>query len=304
MSVASDSTDVRSVAHAVPQDESANPGPLMSVAELTEAVAHGDRPALLDVRWRLGGPPGIDSYRAGHLPGAVFLDLDTQLAGPPGEGGRHPLPATADAETALRGAGVRDDADVVVYDDGDSTIAARLWWMLRYYGHERVRVLDGGFRAWAAAGRPVSIEDEVPAAGDFSAKPGQLPVLDAAGAAELARTGILLDARAPARYRGETEPVDPVAGHIPGALSAPTAANVTSEGFFLPVSELRSRFESLGISGGTAQRVGAYCGSGVTAAHEVLALDLAGVPAALYVGSWSGWVTDPARPVATGPRPG
>jgi thiosulfate/3-mercaptopyruvate sulfurtransferase len=302
MSVASDGTDVRSVARPAPYDESAHPGPLIGAAELADAVAHGDQAALLDVRWRLGGPPGIDSYRAGHLPGAVFLDLDRQLAGPPGEGGRHPLPATADVEAALRAAGVRNGADVVVYDDGDSTIAARLWWMLRYYGHERVRVLDGGFRAWAAAGLPVSTQDEVAAPGDFSAQPGQLPVLDAAGAAELARTGILLDARAPARYRGETEPVDPVAGHIPGAVSAPTAANVTSDGLFLPVAELRSRFESLGVD--AAQQVGAYCGSGVTAAHEVLALDLAGVPAALYVGSWSGWVADPARPVATGPRPG
>jgi thiosulfate/3-mercaptopyruvate sulfurtransferase len=275
---------------------------LISVAELAEAVAQGDRPTLLDVRWRLGGPPGIDSYRAGHLPGAAFLDLDRQLAGRPGADGRHPLPATADAEAALRGAGVRHGADVVVYDDGDATIAARLWWMLRYYGHERVRVLDGGFGAWAAAGQPVSTAEVAAEPGDFTAKPGQLPVLDAAGAAELAGTGLLLDARAPARYRGETEPVDPVAGHIPGALSAPTAANVTSDGFFRPASELASRFESLGVDG--AGQVGVYCGSGVTATHEVLALALVGIPAALYVGSWSGWVADPSRPVATGPRPG
>lgn len=302
MSAAPEGTDVRHVAPSAPHDEAARPAHLISAAELAEAVAQGDRPALLDVRWRLGGPPGIDSYRAGHLPGAVFLDLDRQLAGPPGEGGRHPLPATADAEAVLRGAGVRDGADVVVYDDSDATIAARLWWMLRYYGHERVRVLDGGFRAWAAAGLPVSTQDEAAAPGDFTAKPGQLPVLDAAAAAELARTGLLLDARAPARYRGETEPVDPVAGHIPGALSAPTAANVTSDGFFRQEPELRSRFDSIGVA--AARSVGAYCGSGVTAAHEVLALALVGVPAALYVGSWSGWVTDPARPVATGPQPG
>jgi thiosulfate/3-mercaptopyruvate sulfurtransferase len=302
MSAASEGTDVRHVAPSAPPDGAARPGHLISVAELAEAVAQGDRPALLDVRWRLGGPPGIDSYRAGHLPGAVFLDLDRQLAGPPGDGGRHPLPATADAEAALRSAGVSDGADVVVYDDADATIAARLWWMLRFYGHERVRVLDGGFRAWAAAGMPVSTADEAAASGDFTAKPGQLPVLDAAGAAELARSGLLLDARAPARYRGETEPVDPVAGHIPGALSAPTAANVTSDGFFRLEPELRSRFESLGVD--AARSVGAYCGSGVTAAHEVLALALVGIPAALYVGSWSGWVSDPARPVATGPRPG
>jgi thiosulfate/3-mercaptopyruvate sulfurtransferase len=164
---------VRHVAPSAPPDGASRPGHLISVGELSEAVAQGDRPTLLDVRWRLGGPPGIDSYRAGHLPGAVFLDLDRQLAGSPGDGGRHPLPATQDVEAALRGAGVTDGADVVVYDDADATIAARLWWMLRFYGHERVRVLDGGFRAWAAAGLPVSTQDEAATPGDFTAKPGQ-----------------------------------------------------------------------------------------------------------------------------------
>jgi thiosulfate/3-mercaptopyruvate sulfurtransferase len=299
----------------------ASAGPLISAGELAEALAGSEPPVLIDVRWRLGGPPGIDGYRAGHVPGAVYLDLDDQLAGTPGEGGRHPLPDTADFEAAMRSAGVRNDAEVVVYDEADSTIAARPWWMLRYYGHDRVRVLDGGFRAWKAAGLPVSTDDAIPAPGDFTAWPGQLPVVDADGAADLARTGILLDARAPARYRGETEPVDPVAGHIPGAISAPTAENVTTGGLFRPVTELRTRYANLGVEAaadagtdgdgaspadgdGTAQQVGAYCGSGVTAAHEVLALALAGIPAALYVGSWSDWVTDPARPVATGPRPG
>jgi thiosulfate/3-mercaptopyruvate sulfurtransferase len=304
-----------------PGQHAASAGPLISAGELAQALAGGEPPVLIDVRWRLGGPPGINSYRAGHLPGAVYLDLDGQLAGTPGEGGRHPLPETADFEAAMRSAGVRTDSEVVVYDEADSTTAARPWWMLRYYGHDRVRVLDGGFRAWKAAGLPVSTEDASPAPGDFTARPGQLPVIDADEAADLARTGILLDARAPARYRGETEPVDPVAGHIPGAISAPTAENVTPGGLFRPVPELRARYANLGVKAaadastdgvaasatdgdGTAQEVGAYCGSGVTAAHEVLALALAGIPAALYVGSWSDWVTDPARPVATGPRPG
>ena len=142
---------------------------------------------MLDVRWRLGGPPGIDSYLSGHLPGAVYLDLDSQLAGAPGDGGRHPLPDTGDFEAAMRGAGVSDGQPVVVYDDADSTIAARLWWMLRYYGHDQVRVLDGGFRGWAAAGRPVSTEPVTAATGDFTAKPGQLPVLAPDGAAAAAR---------------------------------------------------------------------------------------------------------------------
>ncbi len=277
--------------------------PLIDVGSLAAALAGGDAPVLLDVRWRLGGPPGIDSYRAGHLPGAVFADLDAHLAGPPGAGGRHPLPATADFQAAMRRAGVRAGRPVVVYDDGDSTIAARAWWVLRYFGHSGVQVLDGGLRAWAAAGQPVTPDEPRAAAGDFTAVPGHLPLLDAAGAAALARSGVLLDARAGERYRGETEPVDPVAGHIPGALSAPTAANVGADGRFLPPAELRRRFARLGVPEG-ASAVGAYCGSGVTAAHEVLALALAGVPAALYVGSWSGWVADPARPVATGPDPG
>jgi thiosulfate/3-mercaptopyruvate sulfurtransferase len=285
----------------------------LAVGDPEASYGHGDPPVLLDVRWRLGGPPGIDSYRAGHLPGAVFVDLDADLAAPPGAGGRHPLPAAGAFQAAMRRAGVRAGHPVVAYDDGDSTIAARAWWTLRYFGHSRVQVLDGGFRAWAAAGQPVTADEPAVPPGDFTAVPGQLPLLDASGAAALARSGVLLDARAGERYRGETEPVDPVAGHIPGALSAPTLANVGGDGRFLAPDELRRRFAALGAAalGAAAGRpgdgsvaVGAYCGSGVTAAHEVLALELAGVPAALYVGSWSGWIADPVRPVATGPDPG
>ena len=316
-------------------DQTAAAGsPLIGPAELAEALASDEPPVLLDVRWRLGGPPGLDGYRAGHVPGAVYVDFDAHLAGPPGDGGRHPLPDVACFEAAMRSAGVRSGRDVVVCDEADSTAAARAWWMLRYYGHDRVRVLDGGFRAWAAAGLPVSAEAEVSAGnpagtgnpvgtgdaaakpGDFVAYPGQMPVLDAASAATLARDGVLLDARAPARYRGQTEPVDRVAGHIPGALSAPTAENVAADGRFRPVADLRARFADLGIAAADgaantgaadtdeAQEVGVYCGSGVTAAHELLALTLAGIPAALYVGSWSEWINDPDRPVATGPQPG
>ena len=287
--------------------------PLVGVAALADALAAADPPVLIDVRWHLGGPPGLESYRTGHLPGAVYVDLDTQLAGPPGDGGRHPLPGQAAFQSAMRTAGVRADHRVVVYDEADATIAARAWWLLRYHGHRLVQVLDGGLRAWAAAGLPVSADEVKPALGDFTARPGQLPLLDAGGAAHVARSGTLLDARAPARYRGETEPVDKVAGHIPGALSAPTAENVTGDGLFRSNDELQSRFSNLGITARlngqspaaeAARPVGVYCGSGVTAAHEVLALQLAGIPAALYVGSWSDWIADPARPVATGPRPG
>jgi thiosulfate/3-mercaptopyruvate sulfurtransferase len=279
-------------------------GLLVTAASLAAELATGPAPVLLDLRWRLGGPPGIDGYRRGHLPGAVFADLDRDLAAPPGPAGRHPLPEVAVFQAAMRAAGVTQDGPVVVYDEADSTIAARGWWMLRYYGHDNVRVLDGGYQAWVSAGLPVTTAEPAPAPGDFTARPGHLPVLDAAGAQQAARTGLLLDARAGERYRGEIEPVDPAAGHIPGAVSAPTAGNVNADGTFKDAAELAARFAALGAVPGVGtpggEPVGTYCGSGVTAAHEVLALTLAGLPAALYVGSWSNWVADPARPVATG----
>lgn len=280
--------------------------PLIDPQDLASALAASPPPVLLDVRWQLGGPPGITAYRAGHLPGAVFADLDRDLAAPPGDGGRHPLPEPAVFQAAMRRAGVSDDRDVVVYDEAGSLTAARAWWLLRYCGHARTRVLDGGYRAWAAAGLPVMAGDSPVAdpPGRFTARPGRLPVLDAAGAAEVAGRGVLLDARAPERYRGDLEPVDPVAGHIPGAISAPATGNVGPDGRFLPAGRLRARFAALGASGDSGVPVAAYCGSGVTAAQEILALELAGVPAALYPGSWSEWVRDPGRPVATGPGPG
>jgi thiosulfate/3-mercaptopyruvate sulfurtransferase len=291
-------------------DRAQTASPIITVPELAALLAGGRAPVVLDTRWQLGGPPGLDSYRAGHLPGAVFADLDTDLSGPPGSRGRHPLPSAGQFEAAMRRAGVRTDSPVVVYDGADSTIAARAWWLLRYFGHGDVRVLDGGLRAWTQAGHDVTVAKPAPRPGDFIAEAGHLPVLDAQPAAALARSGLLLDARPAERYRGETEPVDPVAGHIPAAVSAPTKQNVTASGTFLEPAQLRERFARLGARpAGPADRgqppsVGTYCGSGVTAAHQVLALELAGVPAALYVGSWSEWVADPARPVATGAEPG
>jgi thiosulfate/3-mercaptopyruvate sulfurtransferase len=276
--------------------------PLVGVADLARELAAPQPPVLLDVRWRRGGPPGIDGYRAGHLPSAVFADVDRDLSGRPGPGGRHPLPSAADFQAVMRRAGVSDGGPVVAYDDADATAAARAWWLLRYFGHRNVRVLDGGFRAWRAAGQPLTTDEPTAEPGDFTARPGHMPLLDAVGALATARSGVLLDARAPERYRGETEPVDPVAGHIPGAVSAPAAGNVNADGSFLTPAGLRERFASLGVRDGVA--AGAYCGSGVTAAAEVLALELAGIPAALYAGSWSSWVADPARPVATGPGAG
>jgi thiosulfate/3-mercaptopyruvate sulfurtransferase len=270
---------------------------LITVPELAEALASARPPTVLDVRWRLTGPPTRGDYAAAHIPGAVFIDLDAQLCGPPGEGGRHPLPEPAALQAVLRAAGVGNDRPVVCYDAGDSQAAARLWWTLRWAGHPGVRVLDGGFAAWRAGKRPVEPGTVTAPPGDFTVEPGQLPVLDAAGAARTAGSGVLLDARVPARYRGETEPVDRVAGHIPGAVNLPTAELVGPDGHLLPPDALRERFAATGVR--DDRPVGAYCGSGVTAAHTVLALTAAGFPeAALYVGSWSEWITDPARPVA------
>jgi thiosulfate/3-mercaptopyruvate sulfurtransferase len=311
-------------------------GPVISSDQLAALLATTDRPVVLDVRWRLGGPPGIGSYLAGHLPKACFIDLDKDLSGRPGKAGRHPLPEPRVVQAAMRTAGLRSGQLAVAYDDGDSTVAARLWWTLRYYGHDQVAVLDGGYRGWCSAGLPLTRVVSRPEPGDFTiTTSGQMPVLDDVQAAELARSGFLLDARAGERYRGEVEPVDRVGGHIPGAISAPTKGNVTADGRFRDRAALVRRFADLGLPGAgqagagqagagqagagqagagqpdvgqagpdRAPQIGAYCGSGVTAAHQVLALQLAGLRAALYVGSWSNWSSDPSRPVATGPDPG
>jgi thiosulfate/3-mercaptopyruvate sulfurtransferase len=273
--------------------------PIVTASELAEELAGPRPPLLLDVRYELGGPPGHEPYAAGHLPGAVYVDLDTELAGTPGVRGRHPLPDVAAFGAVMRRAGISGDSSVVVYDGGQGWAAARAWWLLRWTGHEDVRVLDGGLAGWSG---PLSTELPVPEQGDFSPVPGALPVLDADGAAALARDGLLLDARAAERFRGEVEPVDRVAGHIPGAVSAPTAENVAQDGRFRPPGWLTSRFAALGATE-KDRRVGVYCGSGVSAAHEVLALEIAGIPAALYVGSWSEWSEDAGRPVAKGPGP-
>ncbi|MDX8146162.1 sulfurtransferase [Lentzea sp. BCCO 10_0061] len=273
--------------------------PLITPEALADALSARSTTVVLDVRWRLGGPPGRQDYEVSHVPGAVYVDLDTELSAPPGIGGRHPLPDPERLQEVLRGAGVREGGQVVAYDGGDGSVAARVWWLLRWAGFGEVAVLDGGFAAWEAAGLPVTAD--VPAAptgdtegdaGDVVVRPGQMPVLDADEAAALAREGVLLDARAAARYRGETEPVDPKAGHVPGALNAPTTGHVGADGRWLGREELAARFAGLGVSGGVA--VGAYCGSGVTASSVVLALEVAGItsaekPAALYAGSWSNW---------------
>ncbi|MET8857403.1 sulfurtransferase [Streptomyces sp. NPDC004579] len=271
---------------------------IITAPELASDLAGPNPPVLLDVRWQLGGPNLRPEYENAHIPGAVFVDLDSELAGPAGAAGRHPLPGPEVFGAAMRAAGVSEDRDVVVYDGGQGWAAARAWWLLGYSGHPSVRVLDGGFAAWSG---PVSSEVPSPAPGTFVPTAGARPALDADGAAALARTGLLLDARAGERYRGEVEPIDRVGGHIPGAVSAPTAENVTEDGRFLPAAELADRFKSFGVT--PESEVGVYCGSGVSGAHQVLALAVAGVPAALYVGSWSEWSQDADRPVAVGPDP-
>jgi thiosulfate/3-mercaptopyruvate sulfurtransferase len=276
---------------------------LIGPAGLAAALAGGDPPVLLDVRWSLAEPDGRPHYLAGHIPGAGYVDLDRELAGPPGPGGRHPLPALADLQAAARRWGIGADSWVVTYDNADGWGAARAWWLLRWAGLSDVRILDGGYPSWLAGERHVEIgEPNPPAAGDVDLLGAQLPVLDADAAADIARTGVLLDARAPERYRGETEPLDPRPGHIPGARSAPAGALLAPDGRYLPPAALTAHFASLGAV--PHEAVGVYCGSGVSAAQEIAALAIAGIDAALYVGSWSEWSADPTRPAATGPAPG
>ncbi|WP_075743568.1 MULTISPECIES: sulfurtransferase [Actinoalloteichus] len=280
--------------------------PLVSTEELAEAMAGENPPVLVDVRWALTGPPGRLAYQAGHLPDAVFLDLDRDLAAPPGSGGRHPLPAAEDLQAVLRSAGISAGRRVVAYDAADGSVAARAWWLLRWAGHDQVSVLDGGFAAWTAEGREVTAVVPDPAPGDIVVRAGSLPVLDAAGAEELTERGVLLDARAPQRYRGEVEPVDARPGHVPGARNAPFAEHLDESGRWRSPAELAEHFAALGVTGTTP--VGAYCGSGVTACSVLLALETAGLsapdrPAALYAGSWSEWAGQPQRPAALGESP-
>jgi thiosulfate/3-mercaptopyruvate sulfurtransferase len=281
----------------------AQSGVLIGAKALREQLDGRRPPAVLDVRWALGDSHGRDHYRDGHIPGAVYVDLDTELAAPPEPGrGRHPLPEVARLQAAARGWGLRQGQPVVVYDNSGGLAAARAWWLLRWAGVADVAILDGALAAWTAAGFTLDAGDPAAAPGDVTLDGGHLPVLTADAAAALARDGVLLDARAAERYRGETEPVDPRAGHIPGAVSAPTHGNLNPDGTFAAPATLRARYAALGASPDT--EVGVYCGSGVTAAHDVAALAVAGFDAALFPGSWSAWSADPARPAATGPQPG
>ncbi|MET3933408.1 sulfurtransferase [Arthrobacter sp. OAP107] len=276
---------------------------LIDVAGLNARMTAGQRTVVLDVRWALGDPEGRSHYLKEHIPGAVYVDLPTQLADPADPGrGRHPLPSLARFQEAARSWGICAGDVVVAYDDAGNTSAARVWWMLRDAGVRTVFLLDGGLAAWRSAGLPLEGGQVEPETGDVTLGRGGMAVTDADGAAGWSAGGVLLDARAGERYRGEIEPVDPRAGHIPGAVSAPTTGNLDDDGRFLPPEKLRERFTGLGVDATTPTAV--YCGSGVTASHEIAALEIAGFSAALFPGSFSEWSNDPSRQVATGAEAG
>ncbi|MCW2811054.1 MAG: sseA [Friedmanniella sp.] len=269
---------------------------LIETAELAERLATGAPLVLADVRWTLNGPPGRPEFEAGHLPGADWVDLEHALSGPPGEGGRHPLPDPATFVAAVQALGVDPDTEVVVYDAGSALAASRLWWLLGHYGHTRVRVLNGGYAAWMAEGRPSETGPAAPrTAGTFTGTPGHRSTRaadDLTGGRAVA-----VDVRAPERYTGETEPIDPVAGHIPGARNRPSMDNLGPDGRLRAPADILARYVDL-------ERPVFYCGSGITAAHTLLALESAGRhDGAIYPGSWSEWIRDPTRPVATGEQP-
>ena len=278
--------------------------PLVAAEELASRL---DDPKLriADVRWYLGQRgEGRRRYEAGHVPGAVFVDVDTDLAAPPGPG-RHPLPDPRAFAARMGELGIGDEHDVVVCDDAGGTIAARLWWMLDALGHANVAVLDGGLPAWEAAGLPMTAEIPSYPSARLTVRAGGWPrTLDRAELRQRLGSVLLLDARAGKRYRGEVEPVDRVPGHIPTAVSAPTDGNLDSNGRLATPAQLRKRFAEVGVAEAEPGSVVTSCGSGITACHNALAMRIAGLPdPILYAGSYSDWTAN-NEPVATGPEPG
>ena len=276
------------------------PGPLVSSDWLRSNL---DEVVVADVRWYLDGRSGRAAYEAGHIPGAVFVDLDADLSGPPSAaGGRHPLPSPEDFAAASTALGMGDGCTVVAYDDAGGTVAGRLWWMRRAL-REPVALLDGGLAAWSG---PLSSEYPAVTPAHASARPwpaAAFASIEEVDELRRAAGTVLLDARSPERYRGQPNDIDPRFGHIPGAVSAPCVANLTAAGRLRGAEELRAMYAAAGVERGT--EVVAYCGSGVSANLDLLALEVAGLgPGRLFVGSWSAWGADEDRPVATGAAPG
>ena len=277
---------------------------LITATELAALIEAGDPLTILDVRWRLDDPDGRAAYLEGHLPGAVYVSLEDELSDHSIAGrGRHPLPSGRNVEAAARRWGIRHDDLVVVYDDWNRAGSARAWWVLTAAGLENVRILDGGLSAWRSAGRTLDSGLVNPPPGNVTVPHGDLyagrrPTVTAEQTGTRSMT--LLDARAPERFRGDVEPLDPVAGHIPGAKNLPSGAVVSGDGTFVGEYALTQLLSDHGID--AEARVGVYCGSGVTAAITIAALAATGREAALYPGSWSEWCSDPTRPVGRGPE--
>ena len=273
---------------------------LVQTGELAALLASDAPPVLADVRWTLAGGAAEAEFEAAHLPGAQWVDLERDLSAPPGPGGRHPRPSPEVFTAAMRRIGVRGDRPVVAYDGATSLAAARLWWLLTDAGHRRVRVLDGGLAAWLAADRATESGQAVPVPpGTFVARPGHRRTSTAEAIAAGLATGSgprLVDVRAAERFSGASEPIDPVGGHIPGAVNLPATGLQGPDGRFLPPAVLARRFAEAGVDTDAVL----YCGSGITAAQSLLALESAGGSAAIYPGSWSDWIRNPARPVETG----
>jgi len=276
---------------------------LVSAAELLSWIAADEPPAILDVRWQLGEPDGRPAYLRGHVPGAVYVSLEDELTDHSLAGrGRHPLPPGRELEAAARRWGIRQGRSVVVYDDWNRAGSARAWWVLTAAGVGGVRILDGGLAAWCSAGGPLQTGPVTPEPGDAVVShedlyAGALPTLTARQVLD-GGADTLIDARAPERFRGDIEPVDPVAGHIPGARNLPSTSVLGGTGTFLDDGALARAFAECGV--GPDSRVGVYCGSGITASVALAALAALGRDAALFPGSWSQWCSDPDRPVARG----
>lgn len=278
--------------------------PVVGTPTVRPDVLESTLPVVLDVRYPGPGSvvDGHAQYVVAHIPGAAYVSMDDALAAPhiPGKTGRHPMPDPAVFEEAMRACGVSADRPVIVYDDWFSIAAARAWWLLGWAGHTDVRVLDGGWKAWRDRGLPVATGRYTPKRGNFTVDPGHRRLVDAQGAARIAREGLLVDARPQNRHRGEDENVDPVAGHIPGSQSLPAFSLVDEAGILLDADDLIELFDEVGAL--RAGDVGFYCGSGIQASHAILAAEASGALSdpALYVGSWSDWITDPRRPVECG----